>query len=70
MLFIVNSKCSEHSTGQFKKQLFDAKESLITQQSGVKNIQITVLYYLIGATQNKHQEPSGLQIAVCTSAAA
>lgn len=70
MLFIVNSKCSEHSTGQFKKRLFDAKESSITQQSGVQNVQITVLYYLIGATQNKHQEPSGLQIAVCTTAAA
>lgn len=70
MLFIVNSKRSEHSTGQFKKQLFDAKENLIAQQSGVKNVQITVLYYLIGATQNKQQEASGLKIAVCTSAAA
>lgn len=66
----LNSKCSEHSTGQFKKRLFDAKESSITQQSGVQKVQITVLHYLIGATQNKHQEPSGLKIAVCTSGAA
>lgn len=70
MVLIVNRKCSERSTGQFRKQLFDAKERLITQQFGVQNVQITVLYYLIGATQNKHQEPPGLKIAACTSAAA